>query len=96
MARIRGRAHNIHRRRANELLAGALLLHPVDNARLGDDDELRGGAALAVSDHFFCRADRVGQGPDLSQALGVNDDLGFGKGFSQRAGPFRVAQPQRF
>ena len=58
----------------------------MNNAGLGHDDELPGGAGFAIADHFFGRANRVREVSHFTQAFGMNDHLGVGEG---------VAQPQQ-
>ena len=46
---------------ADEVLVRALLAQAVQHAALGDDDDVSNRCVLAVADHFFRRADLVGQ-----------------------------------
>lgn len=68
--------HHVEGRCAEEFLVRTFLLHAMDNARLGHNDELLRGIVLAVGDHFFRRANGVGKFADFAEALGVDHDFG--------------------
>lgn len=76
---VAGHPHHVLGRRAEKLLVRTFFLHPVDDAGLGDDDELLRRIILAEGDHLLGRADRVGKVADFAEALGMDDDFSVGE-----------------
>jgi hypothetical protein len=75
-AGVAGHPHHVINRRAQEFLVRTFLLHAVDDAGFGDDDELLCGIVFAEGDHLFGRADGIGKQPDFAGAFRVNDHFG--------------------
>jgi hypothetical protein len=50
----------------------------VEHAAFGDDDDVFDWRVFAVVDHFFCRANFIGEESDRLGAFRVGDDEGVG------------------
>ena len=61
-------------RAGDERFVRQLAAQAVEHAGLGDDDEGLGRGIFAVTDHFFGRANFIGQNADSMGAFGVGDD----------------------